>query len=471
VGLFTSFQLKSRDAETRKRAAASLAVKGRTAAIASLQPLLEDPEWPVRQAAVDALGTIADAGAVPLLLSVVKEADQLRDEEAAGALRATAVEALGRIGAPGVDALLGALRDKHAKLRETAIAALGAVGGDRAAAALAATLNDDRSAVRQAGAAAIARAAGAGAIRPLTAALSHKDPMTRRAAAAALGRIDSPDAVAALRPALGDRESSVRGAAAEALAANGSQAAVDALVGALPAADRELKGTIVERLAAMTWTPSDGAGRAVHAALHGRFDEAAAEGPEALDALVGALAARDAGARRGAAAALGRLADPRAAAALVGLFKDVDAAARDAAVDALAAIGLPAADAVLDGLGDRAATVRTAAAATLAKLGEGRVGATLLARLAAGSPARHAGRDLRIVQTRADLDAGRQAADALGRLFDHAARSLPSDVVMRGVEVADVLLLEPGETPGQSDTVDLQAVRDAAAAELARRSA
>jgi len=35
VGLFTSFQLKSRDADTRRRAALSLGVKGKTGVLAS----------------------------------------------------------------------------------------------------------------------------------------------------------------------------------------------------------------------------------------------------------------------------------------------------------------------------------------------------------------------------------------------------------------------------------------------------
>ncbi len=88
VGLFTSFQLKSGDAETRRRAAQSLGVRGRTSAIASLQPLLDDPEWEVRQAAVEALGVVADVSAVPPLLAAVKSADQVADPDGAAAVRA-----------------------------------------------------------------------------------------------------------------------------------------------------------------------------------------------------------------------------------------------------------------------------------------------------------------------------------------------------------------------------------------------
>jgi HEAT repeat protein len=469
VGLFTSFQLKSRDADTRRRAALSLGVRGRTSAIPSLRPLLEDPEWLVRQAAIEALGTIADPTAVPLLLGAVKQADQVRDESGASALRASAVEALGRIGAAGTDALREALRDRHAKLRETAIAALGAAGGERAVAALAETLRDERSSVRQAGAAALARAGGSSAVPSLKDALAHKDPMTRRCAASALGTIDAPEAVAALRQALADREKSVRDSAVDALAAMGSRTAVAALVAELPAADRDLKAAIAARLKTLTWTPADAAERVVHAALHGRFDDATAEGTAAVDPLVATLADRDPAARRGAAAALGRLADPRAAPALAVLFKDADPSVREAAVGAVVAIGLPSADAVLEALRDRTATVRGAAAAALSRIGEGRVVAALLARLSAGSPAHHAGRDLRIVQAREDLDAARRAADALEGLLDHAIRALPPDTVRRCAEVADVIMIEPGEAPGHNETVDLEALRQAAHEELARR--
>ncbi len=337
-------------------------------------------------------------------------------------------------------------------------------------AALGDTLRDDRSSVRQAGAAALARAGGAAAVPSLAEALGHKDPGTRKCAALALGSIDAGDAVAALRQAMTDRDKIVREAAVAALASMGSSAAISGLVAGLQGADRELKGIIAARLKAADWTPDGPAERIVHAALNGRFDEAVAGGPAAVEPLVAALADGDPAARRGAAAALGRLGDPRAAAALVALFKDPDASVRDAAVGAVAAMGPASADAVIDALPDRTATVRTAAAAALSRLGEGRVAGALIARLSAGSPARHAGRELRVVQTRADLDAARQAADALERLLNHAGRALPPDAVRRCAEVADVILIEPGEAPGDSETVDLGRVRTAADAEWKRRT-
>jgi hypothetical protein len=62
----------------------------------------------------------------------------------------------------------------------------------------------------------------------------------------------------------------------------------------LHAGDRDVKAAIAASLRSFEWTPRDAAERAVHAAIHGRFDEAAAEGAAAaVDPLVAALADRD----------------------------------------------------------------------------------------------------------------------------------------------------------------------------------
>jgi len=307
VGLFTSFQLKSRDAETRQRAARSLGVRGRTSAVASLQPLLEDPEWTVRQAAVEALGVVADAFAVPSLISAVKAADHIADPAGAAAVRAAAVESFGRIGPAGLPVLLEALKDRHARLRETAIGALGAIGGPESVSALGAMVDDDRSSVRQAAASALARAAGPAAVPALRRALGHKDPTTRRSAADALGMVRDGAAVAAVGAVLADGDRQVREAGARALASIGTPEAVAALVAGLRAGDREMKSVIAASLKSFAWTPSNAAEGVVHAVLQGRFDEAAAEGSVAVVPLVAALADREPSVRRGALAALGRL--------------------------------------------------------------------------------------------------------------------------------------------------------------------
>ncbi len=469
MGLFTSFQLKSRDAGTRKRAARSIGVRGRASAIASLAPLLDDPDWSVRQAAVEALGVVADAAAVPLLVAAVKQADQVQDQAGAAAVRASAVEAFGRIGAASVGPLLEALRDRHAKLRETAIEALGAIGGRDAEAALASMLADDRSSVRQAAAAALARAAGPAAVPALRTALGHKDPATRRCAADALATVRHATAVDAVRTALGDRDRQVRDAAVGALAAIGTPDAVSALIASFLAADRELQPALSAALKSFEWVPTDVSQRAVHAALHGRFDEAAAEGAAAVDPLIAALADRDPSARLGAVTSLGRLGDPRASADIAALFKDSEASVREAAADALVAIGPASSHALVDTLSDRAATVRTAAERALSGIGEGRVAAALIAEVQVGQRTQHGAIDLLVIGSRTDLDAARQAADALESLLAHARRKMPVDALRHVAALTDVILLEPGEVPGKSDTLDADALRQDARDELRRR--
>jgi len=469
LGLFTSFQLKSRDADTRRRAALSLGVRGRTSAIAALQPLLDDPEWTVRHAAVEALGLVGDAAAAPLLAIAVRQADGIPDQTGAAMVRAATVEAFGQIGPAGLPTLREALRDRHTKLRETAIAALGALGGPEAVSALGAMLDNDRSTVRQAAAAALARAAGPAAVPALKRALGHKDPATRRCAAEALGTVRDTTAVEAVRGALADRDRPVRDAAVQALAGIRTPEAVSALVAGMYAGDREVKAAIAATLRSFEWTPGDTSQRVVHAVLHGRLDEAVAEGAAAVEPLTAALADREAPARRAAAAALGRLGDARAAAAIAALFKDTDAGVREAAADALGAIGPAATDAIVEALRDRAATVRTAAERALSSVGEQRVAETLVARLGVGRPARHGGTDLRIVTARADLDAARQASDTLDTLLRHAIRKLPVEALRQVTTVTNAILIEPGEVPGHSETLDTEALRQAARDELGRR--
>jgi HEAT repeat protein len=469
VGLFTSFQLKSRDAGTRRRAAASLGSRGRVSAIPSLRPLIDDPDWGVREAAVASLGRIEDGSAAPLLMEAVKEADHVPDQEGAAAVRAAAVEALGRLGAPALPALLEALHGRHVRLRETAIGALGTIGGPAAVEALGKMVGDDRSSVRQAAMAALVRAAGAAAIPALSRALAHKDPTTRKCAADTLGTLHEAAAVSPVRTALADRDRSVREAGVRALAAISRPEAASALIAGLREGDRDLHAAIGSALKSFEWTPADASERVVHAAIHGRFDQAAKEGAAAVDPLVAMLADRDPSMRQGALATLGRLADVRTAAAIAAAFKDPDATVRQAAADALAALGPAAADTVVEALGDRAPIVRASAERALSAIGAGQVSAALLAHLAVGQPTRHGGTDLRVVTTREDLDQARHGSDLLDTLLRHAAATLPVEALRRVAALADVMHLEPGRVPDDSGRADLEGLREAAWQELGRR--
>jgi HEAT repeat protein len=469
--LFTSFQLKSRDAATRRRAALSLGVAGKNAAIATLEPLTQDPEWTVREGAAEALGAIASPETVMPLARLIQGADQIRESAGAAAVRAAAIRALGRTGPGAVTALVTLLTDRHAKVREGAIDALGAIGGVAAATALVSALEDDRSSVRQAAAAALARAGRVEAVPGLRSALAHKDPTTRRGAAESLGAIRDAAAVDALRAALGDRDRSVREVAVQGLARIASPEAVAALLAALPAGDRDQKAAVTTALKSFDWSPADASERIVHAVLHGRFDEAAAEGSAAVDALVAALSDRDAAHRRGALVALTALHDERAAASVAALLRDPEAAVRDAAVECLAATGPDAAGVLVEGLRDRAAQVRSACRQAIARIGEEALAGALLRRLSVGRLTRHGSTELRVVATRAELDGVRLAADGLHTLLTAVAKKLPTGTLTALGGIADVLLLEPGQVPSSSERVDNEELRQTALAELRVRSA
>jgi HEAT repeat protein len=469
MGLFTSFQLKSKDAGTRRKAALSLGVAGKSSNLTSLTPLLEDPEWTVREAAVQSLGVIGDAGAAPSIIQALRLADKVQDQAGANTLRMAAVTAMGRLGPTAVPTLVEALGDRHSKLREGVIEALGAIGGADAAAALGRTLTDDRSSVRQGAALALRRIGGAEAVPSLRAALAHKDPTTRRSAAEALGSIKDVSAVDALSAAIGERDRNVREAVLRGLAAIGAPAAVDALIRALESDDREAQSAASGALRSFEWTPQGDHQKSVHAMLHGQFDQLGAEAGGGREVLLAALADRDPGTRRGALTALARLRDPQTAASIAVLLKDTDSGVRDAAVDTLAAIGPAAADAVTEAFRERAATAKAAADRVVAAIGEGPFVEALLERCSVGQLATHAGADILIVLTRDVLDDVRRASDALDLVLDRLASKVPPAVLQKVAALADTMLIEPGHAPGDSDAIDHGPLREAAAAALAKR--
>ncbi len=462
MGLFTSFQLRARDADTRRRAVEKLGARGKASSIPDIEPLLNDPDWSVREGAARALGGIAEPAVVAPLLAALRAADELRDVEGAAAVRRAVVEALTRVGTGAVPTLLEAMHDRQPRLREAAIEALGGIGGAESMSALSGALSDDRSNVRQAAAAALGRAGGNDAVAALTGALSHKDPGTRRAAAIALGSLPPEDAVGGLRMAAADRDRTVREAAIKSLVALASPAAVGALCQVLLGADRDARPAAAAALRGFAWSPTDGPQRIVHAVLNGRYSEAAREGEAAVEPLTAALADREAATRRGAAEALGQIADPRAAAALSPLLGDQDAGVREAAVRALVALGPPAYEQLVRALDERDGVAREAATRALAGAGEGAVAAALADRLQAGEPMSHAGATLRVVGTREALDAARLAADLLAILTDQAGRRLPTATLERIAALEDVMRIEPGRVPDPDERVACEALRHAA---------
>ena len=95
------------------------------------------------------------------------------------------------------------------------------------------------------------RVAGGGAVRALVEALSDKEASVREAAAFALGQISDPAATALLIPLLADPEPSVRASTAFALGMIGDRKATEALSFATGDADAEVRASAIFALGLM----------------------------------------------------------------------------------------------------------------------------------------------------------------------------------------------------------------------------
>ena len=199
-------------------------------------------------------------------------------------VRASAAEALVKIGAPAVEPLIAALKDKDSDVRYAAAKALGEIKDPRA-------------------------------VEPLIAALKDESSSVRRAAAEALGKIGDPRAVEPLIAVPKDYYSGVRYAVTKALVKIGAPA-VEPLIAALK--DKDSKDSDVRQAAA----------------------EALGEikDPRAVEPLIAALKDGDSDVRKAAAKALGEIKDPRAVEPLIAALKDAKWRVREAAAEALVSL-------------------------------------------------------------------------------------------------------------------------------------
>jgi HEAT repeat protein len=173
-----------------------------------------DPD--VQYEAAGALGDIRDPGAVEPLVTALK------NDEISG-VRWKAAEALSKIGAPAVDALIGALRHDDDDVRWKAAIALGEIGDPRSIDPLLILLCDEDRFVKSHAAYALSMI-GEPAVDPLICALSEGDGNLRWGAAIALGKIQNPRAIEPLIRALADKYENVRAESAAALAGMGKPA-------------------------------------------------------------------------------------------------------------------------------------------------------------------------------------------------------------------------------------------------------
>lgn len=323
-------KLASADKAERLAAAEALHQLGRGAAPAApaLAKALSDAYWPVRFEAAETLGELGSAGvgAVPQLAKAVS------DPEAA--VRTAALSTLGRLGADAsaaVDAIEKAAADSDPHVQVSAIQALARIdGGDRVVKqlpALTAALSSTVAGVPEAAVSAFAEI-GAPAAPVLSALVRGADVKAAAAAAEALAEMGSAakGAVPALTEALSSPDDGVVRAAAEALAASGTS---DAAV--LPA--------LIAALQKTRKTPGVRAELAVSLA---KLARSSGDGPRLreLQALGLAAADDDARVRRGALAAIARIAPkgPVFQKLLVRALKDENAGVRIEAAALLATL-------------------------------------------------------------------------------------------------------------------------------------
>jgi len=171
---------------------------------------------------------------------------QLLGDDDAG-IRKNAARRLTHVGAPAVEPLISALRNRNPKVRANAAWALGELEERSAVDGLRRATKDSKKEVRSAAVAALARIGDASAVAPLAKQLRDRDPTVALDAAHSLGKLGGPAAVEILIKALSNSHGGVRLVAAQSLGSIGDPAAVLPLVQFLLA--EEPKGRRIPALA------------------------------------------------------------------------------------------------------------------------------------------------------------------------------------------------------------------------------
>jgi HEAT repeat protein/DNA-binding MarR family transcriptional regulator len=229
----------------RKAAIFLTAHVARQEASSDLLGMLHDSNWQIRQAAAQALVSIAGPNDIPKLRDILKTKDykikrgaimalaQVAGRDAIpdlqallhqpdAKLRRVAARALGEVAsADDIDKLRVALDDRDPKVKQIIAYALARLAGREALSDLRLLLNDNRVRVRRAGIEAIASAIGNAAAPQLraTALDNEEDYHVRVSAIYALTRVASRDAVGELRAILMNKNNHrvIRAAAAHGL--------------------------------------------------------------------------------------------------------------------------------------------------------------------------------------------------------------------------------------------------------------
>src|SRR4030042_1692221 len=276
------------------------------------------PEVGKRAQAAINLGTMGEKAvpAIPFLIGILGDTAGVElktgPEAQIANLTSPAIEAavaLGKIGTPALEPLIGALKDKDPNVRVLHAGEME-------------ELEDLK------------------AVKPLIAALKDENFNVQATAARALGEINDPTAVEPLIAALKDKKAEVRGSAAAALGEMGDKKATLPLIAALKDPTEK-----VRRLAAVSL---------------GEISDTRAD-----QALITALKDKDAGVRAAAAGALGEIHDVKPSLEpLIAASKDKDPQVRAAVMEALGGMNAPKVEGVLiSALQDSDANIRMHAAA------------------------------------------------------------------------------------------------------------
>lgn len=226
----------SGDSNTQRLATFKNVFRGKDGALIRMKASLKMASSPL-----DGLQIVGAGGGAPEDVPVLAEALKKPDPQ----VRRSALEDLGRIGAPAMATLASALKDGDPRVRVTAAGAMVSIDPKQAEAlaALLAGSKDANAVVRRLAAESLAVDSAAGALAEL---LADKDAEVRWAAADSLGELGpaAAPAVPALLKGLADPDPAFRSVAADALgkAARGNPPAVaSALTAALKDADRRVR--------------------------------------------------------------------------------------------------------------------------------------------------------------------------------------------------------------------------------------
>ena len=283
---------------------------------------------------VRVLGPLASAGA---------DADPEVVQEALQSSFRLGLQALAASGSEqALFLLVKALKDKRFNWRQSAVSALGQIGGEQSMALLEMSLED--AGLYQDVVFALVQIGGEKALALLEKALENKDSKLRFSATVALGKIDGEKALALMEKALENKDANVRSLAASILVQNGSKKALALLEKSL-----EDKDEIVRH--------------------HAVCELSRIGGEKALVLLKKSLENKDENMRREATSALGNIGGEKALALLEKTLEDKDVNVRQNAAWALVQIGGEKALALLEKtLEDKDVNVRQSAARALGQI-------------------------------------------------------------------------------------------------------